>query len=337
MDGMHIPGESGLNQRIALAMKSVIRTEFQSKRLQELALLFAEDKQSEPMIFGPLTFIHYHMHGGAKGDPFRAAAGIELLILASDILDDLEDQDAPSKPWMAIPLPEAIHAATAILTLAQHALLESMPDPGRRGAMAVKLSEQLLLSANGQMMDIAREAADEETYLEMVRRKSASLFVLACNAGMLAAGRGWSEEVASYAEELGLSSQMKNDIRDLVRWDEKSDFLQRKVSLPILYLLESIGEQDVWIADYYKGVIGPDKVLGSGTMFRNALERTGALLYGTVMGRMHYNRFLDQLAATTGDEEWKARLIDVLEGGPKSPRDAAEQADRENNRDFVKG
>lgn len=337
MDGKHLPGESGLNERIALAMKSVIRTEFQSRRLQELALLFAEDKQGEPMIFGPLTYIHYRMHGGVKGDPVRAAAGIELLILASDILDDLEDQDAPSKPWMEVPLPEAIHVATSMLTLAQHALLESMPDAARRGVMAVKLNEQLLLSANGQMMDIAREASDEETYLEMVRRKSASLFVLACNAGVLAAGRGWNEEVASYAEELGLSSQMKNDIRDLVRWDEKSDFLQRKVSLPILYMLESIGEQDAWIAEYYGGALGPEAVLGNQILFRDALERTGALLYGKVMGRMHYNRFLDQLASTAVDEAWKTRLIDVLEGRHDSPQDASAQAGRDLDRNFVTG
>lgn len=318
---MQIPSDIGLNDIIADAMRSIVMAEFHSLRLRELALLFVENKLEEPMIFGPLTHIHYRMHNGAKGEPVTASAGIELLILASDILDDLEDQDAPSKPWMTIPLPEAIHVATSMLTLSQHALLSSMPDPARRGAMAVKLNEQLLLSANGQMMDIARETADEESYLEMVRRKSASLFVLACNAGVLASGQDWSEEVASYAEELGMSSQMRNDIRDISRWDEKSDFLQRKISLPILYLLESIGEQDVWIADYYKGVVGPEAVLDKQGMFRETLERTGALLYGSVMGRMHYNRFLDQLTSMTVDETWKKELIEMIEGKQAGPQE----------------
>lgn len=338
MNGMQIPSDIGLNNVISDAMKTIVKAEFQSRRLRELSLLFAENKLEEPMIFGPLTYIHYRMHGGAKGDPVAAAAGIELLILASDILDDLEDQDAPSKPWMTIPSPEAIHVATSMLTLAQHALLTSMPDPVRRGAMAVKLNEQLIMSANGQMMDIARETADEETYLEMVRRKSASLFVLACNAGVLAAGQEWNEEVASYAEELGMFSQLKNDIRDLARWDEKSDFLQRKISLPILYLMESIGEQDAWIAEYYRGVVGPESVQDKQGMFQDTLERTGALLYGSVMGRMHYNRFLDQLASMVVDEAWKTRLLEVIEGKRDGGQGAAESsAGRDLDRDIVKG
>ncbi|MHA6480591.1 polyprenyl synthetase family protein [Paenibacillus sp. strain BS8-2] len=314
MDGISLPSQIPLNERIANTMRTIVQEGFKSHRLQELLILFTENKLVEPMIFGPLTYIHYGMYGGAKGDPVRTAAGMELLILASDILDDLEDQDAPSKPWMRIPLPEAIHIATSLLTLAQYTMIDSMPDQARRATMAIRLNEQLLLSADGQMMDIAHESEDETSYLEMVRLKSASLFVLACNAGVLAAGCDWNEEVASYGEELGLSSQLRNDVRDLVRWDEKSDFLQRKVSLPILYLLESVSEQDAWIADYYKGLIGQEDERCTQAAFSEVLERSGALLYGTVMGRMHYNRFQDQLASMTVPDVWKRELIDTLEG-----------------------
>lgn len=301
-------------------MKELVKGPFRSDKLRGLAHDFVEDKLGEIMIFGALTFIHYHMYNGAEGDPLQAAAGMELLILASDILDDLEDQDAPSKPWMNVPLSEALHVATSMLTLSQQALIESVSDERQRGVMASMLNNQLLLSADGQMMDIAGEATDEEQYLEMVRLKSASLFVLACNAGVIAAGREWSGNVAAYAEALGLASQMRNDIRDLVRWDDKSDFLQRKINLPLLYLMESSTEQEAWIADYYEGRLSLEDIRGRQPEFRETLERTGALLYGTVMGRMHYNRFHDLLAESAVDEGWKNALLNMLNGSsePKS-------------------
>ncbi|MDQ6420097.1 polyprenyl synthetase family protein [Paenibacillus sp. LHD-117] len=314
-----------LNERIAEEMKALVRHRFQSNRLCGLALRFVEDKLGERMIFGALTFVHFHMCGGDSGHPYQAAAGMELIILASDILDDLEDQDAPSKPWMNVPLPEALHAATSLLTLAQQALLECVTDMRQRGELATMMNNQLLMSADGQMMDIAGEAKDEAAYLEMVSRKSASLFVLACNAGVMAAGREWREDVAAYAEALGLASQMKNDIRDLVRWDDKSDFLQRKPSLALLYLLEGAAESDAWIVDFYEGRLGMEDVRERQALFREALERTGALLYGTVMGRMHYNRFLDLLAAMPVEESWKDLLLRMLNG--ESPSDRERERD----------
>ncbi|WP_214627969.1 polyprenyl synthetase family protein [Paenibacillus agaridevorans] len=303
---------NNLNVRIGEAMKSLIRERFQSLRLQKHALDFVEDKLGEVMIFGSLTFVHYHMYGGIEGDPLMTAAGMELLILATDILDDLEDGDAPAKPWMNIPMPESLHAATSILTLAHQAMLQGIKDIRLRGEFAERLNNQLLLSANGQMMDIASEAKDEDGYVEMIRLKSASLFVLACNAGAMCAGREWSPDIEAYAEALGLSAQMKNDVRDLVRWDDKSDFLGRKISLPLLYLMESSTEQDSWIIDYFQGRSGAEAVRDRQDQFREALERTGALLYGTVMGRMHYNRFLDLLDAMPAEDRWKEGLVRML-------------------------
>lgn len=300
-----------INARIGGKMRELVRQWLTAEPLARYAESFIDDKLREPVIFGGLTVLHYYMFEGKGGDELGAAAAVELMILASDMLDDLEDGDAPAKPWMQAPPAHALHVATALLTLAQHALVESAPDRRLGGELAWMMNRQLLQSADGQMLDLMNGIRDEASYLAMVRQKSASLFVLACMAGVMAAGRPWNDKVAEYAAELGMAAQIKNDIKDLLRWDEKSDFLQRKASLPLFYLLESVSDRDAWIAEYYEGRLSDADVRDKETAFREACERTGATLYGSVMGRMHYNRFRELVEALDAVPEWKTKLLEA--------------------------
>ncbi len=296
-------------ETVAGKMKRLIEQWFTAEPLRRFALLFLEDKCKEELRFGRLTVIHYHMFRGQGGDPYGAAAAVELIILASDILDDLQDGDAPSKAWMQAPVPVAMHVGTSLIALSQQALLDSAPNREQGEALARLMNRQLLASANGQMLDLMNEFRDEQAYLDMVAQKSASLMVLACMAGVMAAGRPWDERVAQYASELGIAAQLRNDLRDLVRWDDKSDFLQRKRTLLTMFLLESLEERDRWAAEYYGGELSLEDVAGRERDFAELCERSGALLYGSVMGRMHYNRFEELASGTDGDPEWIGKLL----------------------------
>lgn len=300
------------NPRIAQQMKELVRRWFTAESLAQLALSFIEDKLQESIKFGQLTVIHYHMFEGNNGDVFKAAAGVELFVLASDILDDLQDQDAPSKIWMQVPLPAALHVASSLLTLSQQAMLESAEGTEQQAALAAMMNEQLLYAANGQMTDLMNEIPDEESYLNMVKQKSAALLVLACMAGVMLAGRPWHASVAEYATELGISAQIRNDLRDLLRWDDKSDFLQRKRSLLTLFLIEGAGEEERWIVDYYEGRLDRAAVANRQPMFAEACERSGAVLYGSVMSRMHYNRFEEIAATVHAGSSWLEILLAVF-------------------------
>lgn len=303
-----------INSRIGSRMREIVEAWFTAEPLSRNTLLFIEDKLQEKMMFGELTNIHYHMFGGQNADIEGASAAIELFILASDILDDLEDGDAPSKPWMNMPRALSIHLATSLLTLSQQALLDSAPSVDIQGKLAAMMNTQLLKSANGQMLDLMNDIKDEDSYIEMVKLKSASLLVLACMAGVMLAGRPWHQGVAEYAMELGISAQLRNDARDLLRWDDKSDFLNRKRTLFTMFLLEGPDEQSGWIKDYYAGRSTLSDVSGNRALFLQICEQSGANLYGSVIARLHYNRFEEIFAEVEAEQIWKDRLLRLLQG-----------------------
>lgn len=303
-----------VKEQIGLRMKEFVSQWFTAQPLSDYSLRFIEEKLGETMMFGELTTIHYHMFGGKHADIDGAAAAIELIILASDILDDLEDGDAQSKPWMNVPQPIALHVATSLVTLSQQALLQATSDSRLRGELAVMMNRQLLQSANGQMRDLMNGILSEEDYFHMVKEKSASLLVLACMAGVMLAGHTWQDTVAEYATELGISAQLRNDSRDLLRWDEKSDFLNRKHTLLSMYLLEGPDEQIGWIRDYYNGSSAKSDVTGRKELFLQACEQSGVVLYGSVVSRMHYNRFEELLSELQADAFWKEKLLLLLAG-----------------------
>ncbi|MHA7967500.1 polyprenyl synthetase family protein [Paenibacillus sp. CAU 1782] len=295
--------------RIADSMMELTRRWLSDGPLRSYTEAFIQEKTKEPMVFGELAIHHYYMFGGREGSEVETAAAIELAILACDILDDLEDGDAPSKLWMNTPPPHALHVATSLLAMAPSALAASVEDESAGARLASMMNRQLLHSAEGQMVDLVDHINDEASYLDMVSRKSAPLFIMSCMAGVLATGRQWDDGVALYARELGIASQIKNDVRDLLRWDEKSDFLRRKGSLPMLWLLENAGEEYSWIADYYAGRVSMDAVLDKKSQFEEACETSGAILYASVLGRLHYNRFYSLVEKIDAEELWKHKLL----------------------------
>lgn len=297
--------------KIELEMGQLIERRLTAAPLFRYAAAFIAEKKKERIYFGYLTVLHYRMFGGSGDTVYKAAAGIELFILASDILDDIQDQDAGSKAWMKAPMPLALNTATALLTLSQQAILESGATPQMRTELAKMMNDQLLRAANGQMLDLANEVTDEDAYLDMIKQKSASLFVFACMTGVMLAGGEWHPVVAEYAEEMGISAQVRNDVRDLLRWDDKGDFIHRKKTLLTLYLLEETAEQDLWIADYLEGRTGFETIRDKQHLLEEACERTGTLLYGAVVSRLHYNRFEELLDSLPESKGWKNEFLEL--------------------------
>ncbi|GLX66303.1 polyprenyl synthetase family protein [Paenibacillus glycanilyticus] len=285
---------------------------FTTEPLCGYARNFIREKQAESMRFGLLTVLHYRMFGGSSEQIYQAAAAIELFILASDILDDLQDGDAPHQVWSQVPAAAAMHTAASFLVLSQQAMLELEFGQAALIRVAHMMNGQLLKAANGQMLDLMNAVTDEDSYMFMVQHKSAALIVMACMTGVMLAGKEWHPIVAQYAEEVGMAAQIKNDIRDLVRWDDKNDFLLRKKTLLTLFLLEEIAEQDLWIKDYFEGRQQSEDIAGRQRMLEEAFDRSGAALYGSVRMRMHFNRFQELLDEVPEAASAKEKLLQIF-------------------------
>lgn len=298
---------------IETEIREGLRIYFTVPDLYDQGIACVEEKLREAMLFGKLTVLHYQAFGGTGDAIFRAAAAVEMMILSLDIIDDLQDKDNKGMVWNQMAPEIALNIALGLLTLSQQMLLTS-DFPLERTHEAVQImNRQTLAAINGQTTDLLNNIGTEEDYIHMVMQKSASLLVSACTIGTLLATGKWNEQVRDYAEELGIAAQMKNDIRDLLNWGNKNDFWNRKKTLPTLYLLDSISEEEAWIADYFEERIELEEVLHRREEIERIIERSGTILYTSVRMRTHYYNYLEIVEKLGLEPHWKDQMLALAE------------------------
>ncbi|MDV6379198.1 polyprenyl synthetase family protein [Sporosarcina sp. GW1-11] len=111
--------------------------------------------------------------------------------------------------------------------------------------------EYALQSVNGQYKDLLNMCRNEADYIQMTIEKSGSLVALACVVGSVLATKDYPVEIETYSTYIGLIGQMTNDLADIKTWNEKNDLLNKKYSLPILYLLNYKDKDLNFIHEYY--------------------------------------------------------------------------------------
>ena len=271
-------------------MRHAIDRYFTFESLRSYAHTYLDSKLEESLYFSNLLYFHYEMFDGeANAQIDRASAAIELLILSSDILDDIQDQDSPLKPWMQTPMPLALNVAFSLLIAGQQMLQECDYETKRLRLAIETVNRSILISLNGQMRDLMNDAKDSEAYIEMVKEKSASLIVMASMVGVILATGQWNYTVEAYAREMGIMAQLSNDLRDSLRTDEKSDFVSDKHTLPKLYNMSESMDMDL------------DK--------REQLyEDNGTILYMQVMIKAHYYSCMESFNSLPQSEAWRKRF-----------------------------
>jgi competence protein ComQ len=303
----------GFIDKIEKELQLGFRTYFTEPYLYEQVLACMVDKQLESLFFGKMTVLHYRMFGGKDDHIYRAAAAVELMILGLDIIDDLQDQDNKGKVWNQLDPAITLNIALGLLTLSQNMLLtSSFPLAWSHEATQV-MCQQTLTAINGQTTDIRNSIENEDDYIRMVGHKSAALLVTACMIGALLATGEQNHLVRSYAVELGIAAQIKNDIRDLVNWENKNDFLNRKKTLPTLFLLQSLSEEDGWVNQYFEGHLSLEDVINRKEEIELLIEKTGTLMYTSVRMRTHYYKYLELIAELNMEPYWREQMLALAE------------------------
>jgi geranylgeranyl diphosphate synthase type I len=191
--------------------------------------------------------------GGAVEHALPAAAAVELIHNFSLVHDDIEDRSAVRRHrptvWKLWGQPQAINVgdgmyAAAYVELGQ--LVERGVSVERAMHAMRTLSETCLALTEGQYLDMAFEQQPEvelESYLRMIRGKSAALIACATELGALLGGAE-PAIVTAYREfglDLGMAFQVMDDIlgvwgaEDETGKSTSSDILSHKKTLPIVY------------------------------------------------------------------------------------------------------
>lgn len=295
-----------MNSETRLEMLRMVDNLFEDGQIRHYLRTFVEEKATENPIWSEITLHVHYMMGGTSQWVGRAAALTEMLLLALDIVDDLQDRDNTAKPWMNAPEADVLNAvlgmfAVMMAELARIGLASLQADVGRLLAQTVE----------GQQQDVNQSVRTEADYIDMVRQKSGSLTKLA-----FVMGYGLVDDLApetierldDLAECIGMMAQIANDMNDVRRYDIKNDLLLKKRTLPILFMLEDSRDEFPAIEDYYEGRITAEAFLQQKTACLAYIEESGCLEYCRVIRQLYADEAERLLASLPADPSWKEKF-----------------------------
>jgi len=199
-------------------------------------------KQMRPLF----VFLSSKLFADANDTTFHAASLVELLHTATlvhdDVVDDANERrgffsvNALWKNKIAVLVGDYMLSKILLLSIEKEniALLEVV-------ARSVKeMSEgELLQIEKARSLDIT-----EDTYFEVIKKKTASLISTCCEAGAISVGaEEYREKMKSFGEKVGLAFQIKDDIFDYgtpgnIGKPTGIDIREQKMTLPLIYTLE---------------------------------------------------------------------------------------------------
>ena len=210
------------------------------------AYLKTKGKQIRPI----MVLLAARMFGPEKVDErvLYAAAALEMLHNASLIHDDVVDETALRRGEPTINALWGNHLAVLVGDYFVSNALAAGIHTGHISIIAAlsDLGKELSLGEIDQICNVRQHDFQEQSYISMIRKKTASLFRNCVKMGAEAAGASADMfmPMVEYAETLGLCFQIKDDIFDYFS-DPKigkptgNDLREGKVTLPLLYALRS--------------------------------------------------------------------------------------------------
>ncbi|MGH9558225.1 MAG: polyprenyl synthetase family protein [Bryobacteraceae bacterium] len=195
-------------------------------------------------------------NGSGESNPalIRMAAVVEMIHTATLVHDDVIDMARTRRGRPSINVVWGNHTSVLAgdwlyMQAFQVALRErSFPILD----VLINLTQMMVEGELLQLERLGKIGVTEADYMELIDRKTASLFSACAKLGALAQGAGESAEarLAEYAWNLGIAFQLIDDILDFTSREKilgkpvGNDLREGKVTLPLIYALESAGAEE---------------------------------------------------------------------------------------------
>ncbi len=202
--------------------------------------LRTKGKQIRPL----LVFLSAKLFGDVNDSTMHASAAIEMLHNATLIHDDVVDGSDTRRGTPT--LNRDFDNRIAVLVgdfFVSNALAEAIKTADMKAVKSVaQLGKELSLGEIDQISTALDRAVDEERYLEVISKKTASLFMQCIKMGAesVNASERDIERAVEFGRLLGLCFQIKDDIFDYyedagVGKPTGNDLRENKVSLPLIH------------------------------------------------------------------------------------------------------
>lgn len=262
------------------AVNALIRTRMASEhapRIPEVTahLVEAGGKRLRPM----LTLAAAKLCGYDGPYHIHLAATVEFIHTATLLHDDVVDESAQRRGRPTANLLWDNKSSVLVGDYLFARAFQLMVEPANLRVLDI-LANASATIAEGEVLQLTAATnieTSEDTYLQVIRGKTAALFSAATEAGAVIAGASDAEvrALADYGDALGVAFQMADDLLDY-QGDAKAigknvgdDFRDRKMTLPLIYALAAADqtERAFW-----------ERTIGKGDQKDGDLEQALALL-----------------------------------------------------------
>ena len=213
-------------------------------------LVEAGGKRLRPM----LTLASAAMFGYTGDHHIRLAATVEFIHTATLLHDDVVDE---SQQRRGRPTANLLWDNQSSVLVGDYLFARAFQMMVETGSLRVLdiLSNAAATIAEGEVLQLASAhnlATSEETYLQIVRGKTAALFSAATEVGGVIADRSDAEVQAlfDYGDALGVAFQMADDLLDYqgdsgaTGKNVGDDFRERKMTLPLIKAIAAADDEE---------------------------------------------------------------------------------------------
>ena len=206
-------------------------------------------KQMRPM----MVLLFGKMFGEITNSTYSAALALELLHTASLVHDDVVDDSMQRRGQASV---NAIYNNKLAILVGDYLLSTALVFTGRCGDPRITniigaLGQTLSDGEIFQMFHSHEKLVSEEVYLEIIRKKTASLFSSCAEIGALSAGASQEDidRARQIGEYIGICFQIRDDIFDYYSNDvgkpTGNDMREGKLTLPIIYAVRTHGDEHI--------------------------------------------------------------------------------------------
>jgi octaprenyl-diphosphate synthase len=195
-----------------------------------------------------------HPDGETTQSAIELASVVEMIHTATLVHDDVIDE---AKTRRGRPSANAVFGNQASVLAGDWLYMQAFQISMRQRnfellEMLIGLTQMLVEGELLQLERLGRADISEADYMELVDRKTASLFATCCRLGGLAGGANdaVSARLGEFAWNLGMAFQMIDDILDFTSKETilgkpvGNDLAEGKVTLPLLYALRDTSREE---------------------------------------------------------------------------------------------
>ena len=248
---------------------------------------------------------------------YRGASVIELIHTATLIHDDVVDESNKRRGFFSI---NAIWKNKIAVLVGDFLLSKGMLlciDNKDYDILDI-ISESVKQMSEGELLQIEKSKKldiDEETYFEIIKKKTASLISSCCKIAAISVGSKPNQikKIARLGLNIGIAFQIKDDLFDYgkrrIGKPRGIDIKQKKLTLPLIYTINKVERREKkWLINSLKKSKKNKALINQ---IISLVKETGGLYYAIEKMNIYHKLALDELE-TFDDSSYKKSLKKMI-------------------------